>query len=181
VTSKRSVILFSAALLFASAVAGWKGWLLWQPALQQPDTTISVGESITVEGSRYRVDQFAAGNEFDNQEPGEPPIRAPQGTKIILVTLTTEIIDASVDPRTHYCSAELADRRGRHWSTEYEVTSAIKRPAALSCTGTLEQDIAVHQPLQVGFSYLVPADVAGEVVLELTLPPNDDHVIKVVR
>jgi hypothetical protein len=181
VTSKRWVILFSAALLFATAVAGWKGWLLWQPTQQQPDATISVGESITVQGSRYRVDQFAAGIEFDSQDSDEPTVRAPQGTKIILVTLTTEITDASVDPRTHHCSGELTDRRGRQWSTEYEVTSGIKRPAALGCTGTSERDIVVHQPLQVGFSYLVPAEVAGEVALELTLPGKDDYVIKVVR
>lgn len=177
----RRPVIFGVALAFALGVAGWQSWLLSRTDDPGPAAEIRVGEAITVQGSRYRVDRFDVTTRLPHSEPEEPAIRAPEGTRMVMIILTTEIVDPSIDPETHYCFGELTDDRGRRWTTEYDVTSAVERPEAVGCSGTSEEDIRPHQPLKVGFSYLIPATVADEVRWELRLPPKDDYRLIVSR
>lgn len=177
---RRWLIIFLASLVFALAVAGWKGWSLWrvgQP--ERSERSVPVGRTIVLGGSSYRVDAITARDRFPNQDPDEPVVRAPAGARIVLVTLTTEILDSSVDPRRHYCSATLRDDRDRTWQAGADIAYAIRRPEAVTCTGTSDQHIRPHRPLQVGFGFLVPADVVDRLVLDLELTSGDDYRITV--
>lgn len=180
--TRRRAISFVLALVFALAVAGWKGWTLWraqQP--QDPDMTIRVGRTVTLGGSSYRVDGFSARTSFPNQDPKEPAVKAPAGSMLVLVTVTTEILDRSINPKTHYCSASLRDDRGRTWDTEPDIAYSIKRPEAVSCNGTSDHDIVPGRPLQVGFGFLVPATAADRLALELQVTSGRDYTVTVTR
>lgn len=178
-SARRSwLIIFCATLAFALAVSGWKGWTLWKAQQPEPvDARAPVGRTIMLGGSSYRVDSFAARSRFPNQEHGEPAVRAPRGSELVLVTITTEILDRSVDPKKHYCTASVRDDRGRVWKTAPDIAYSIKRPEAVSCSGTPDQDIAVGQPLQVGFAFLVPAPVVDRLEFDLQVTSGQDYLI----
>lgn len=177
---RRWLIIFATTLVFALAVSGWKGWTLWKA--QQPeqvDARTTVGHTITVGGSSYRVDSFTARSSFPNQEAHEPAVHAPRGAEIVLVTITTKILDRSLDPKKHYCTASVRDDRGRVWKTEPDMAYSIKRPEAVSCSGTADHAIAPGRPLQVGFAFLVPTTVVDRLEFDLQVTSGRDYLIAV--
>lgn len=175
---RRWLIIFAATLVFAVAVSGWKGWTLWnaqQP--EQVDARIPVGRSITVGGSSYRVDRFVARSRFANQDRGQPAVRAPRGSELVLVTITTEILDRSVDPKKHYCTASVRDAGGHVWKTAPEMAYSIKQPEAVDCSGTADHDIRFGHPLQVGFAFLVPTTAVDGLEFDLQVTSGQDYLV----
>lgn len=172
--------VFCCCLAFAVAVAGWQGWIHYADRNPQPDQTAQVGTTLIFEGVTYRVDEMDVRTEFPAQEPDQPVVRAPDGAVIVLVLVTIEIVDDGVDPETNYCDATLVGADGRTWPTESDSTSMIRRPEASSCTGSYDKSIKRHQPMQAGFSYLIPADVADEVTFWLDAGPGDGEILEFV-
>ena len=173
--------VFTCCLAFAVVVAMWQGWIHYADRLPQPDQTVRLGSTVTSDGATYRLDRLDIRTEFPAQEPDQPVVRAPDGAVIILALITTEIIDDGVDPETHFCEATLVGPDGRNWPTESDISLMMKRPDASSCTGSSEKKIKRHQPLQVGFSFVVPEDVADEVTLWLDVDSGEGEIVEFTR
>lgn len=173
--------VFSCCLAFAVMVAAWQGWIHYSGRTPQPDRTVKMGTTVTSEGVTYRLDTMDIRTQFPAQEPDQPVVKAPDGAVIILVLVTVEIIDDGVDPETNYCDATLVAGDGRIWRTEGDITISMRRPDAYSCTGSYDETIKRHQPLQAGFSYVLPAADADDVTLWLDVGPGDGEILEFVR
>lgn len=169
----RSGLALLAAVTFALGVAGWQAKLHWDTRNPEPDAVIHLGETVQLDGASFRLDTFVAAPRLPSNVPEEEWVVAPDGALLVHVTITTEITDDDVDPTQHYCFATAVDAAQREWQTDTSVGYKVDGPAATSCTGVFDEPIQPHEPLAVGFVFLVPADAVDTLVVDLSLGYRD--------
>ncbi|QDP97241.1 hypothetical protein FOE78_16095 [Microlunatus elymi] len=172
------------AVIVALAAAGWQARIHWSARNPRPDLTTTVGSTVTSHGATFRIDKVQVARQLPAEEQGDPPVKAPAGAVIVLITLTTEIVDDSVKPDDNLCETTLIDPDGRTWRTgNDDITYNLKRPAALSCAGSSDHRIRAHHPLQVGFSYLIPATAADtfRIRMDIGTGGDDDYLVDFTR
>ena len=178
---RRRPIAAGIALLCALSASAWQGWIHWASRDPSPDLTVPATQQVQVRGATYRIEDFRAGPELPAAYGDDPTVHAPAGAVLVLVIITTEIVDDQGHADENYCEATLVDQEGRTWRTGSDLTTAVRQPEAYSCTGTSEQPIRPHQPLRMGFSFAIPADALDEVDVRLSIPAPTDYVINFSR
>ena len=168
------------AIAIALATAGWQAWIYWSPRNPKPDVITPVGNQVGAHGATFRIDDVRVGREFPSAQ-GDATVTAPKRAVIVLVIMTTEIVDESLPGKDNLCETTLIDPAGRSWRTESDISFDLKRPEAVSCTGTLDRRIRPHRPLRVGFSFVIPADAADDFDIRLALPRDDAYLIEFTR
>lgn len=155
-------IAFGAAVLLAVGVAGWEGYLKFWANTERPDVEARLGEVVELSGTTYRTDDFQVAKEFPNEEPGEPPVRAPAGAVIIMITFTTEVVDPAANLEEQGCLVSLIGADGREWDPDSDLVSGIRRPAGSSCFRGSDDPIEVGRPMQSGAVFVVPEAAATD-------------------
>lgn len=165
---RRQRLLALVALLLAVGCALGTGYYSF--ARLSPTRAASAlrpGESVEAGGVRYRLDSFTVADELPAEEAGDPPVRGPAGSKVVLVVVSQTVVDRSVVLDKHLCEMILVAEPGgptaTTWRPESDVTFALRRPEALSCGDSKDQPLRYDVERPVGFSFVIPAGSAASV------------------
>ena len=172
------------ALLMALGCATGTGYYAYArhtPA--QPQHTLTPGQSVEAKGVRYRLDSFTVAESLPAEEKDDPPVRGPAGSEIVLLIITQTVVDHAVRLDEHTCDATLVADGGHGpatvWRPELDITFALRRPEALGCGDTSSNPLAYGVDRQIGYSFVVPASVTGDVSGRLS--SEDDSVVIALR
>lgn len=158
---------FALALLVAVGT-GWSPYARLAPGAV--DATLRPGQDAELAGVRYRLDSFVVAGTLPAQEKGDPPVQGPPGSVLVLVVVSQTVRDHRVALDEHFCDVTLTDGPGRSatvWQTDSDVTSLVARPAALGCGDSPSNPLRYDSARPMGFSFVVPADRAGQVLARL--------------
>ncbi len=172
--SRARLLATLAAIVVALGVATWQAALHWTAQNPAPAAELAVGESVRVGGTTLTLDTFDVATRLPSNEEGEEWVEAPPGAVLVQVTYTS-VIDDDVDPQTHYCFPTAVDGEGREWRTDSTIGYRVQAPG-FSCGGTTDEPIVPGVPLAAGAVFLVPADVADTLVVDLELSAYDELV-----
>lgn len=164
----RRLLPVAVALVFALAVAGWQADLHWSSRHPTPVATIGPGQTARVGDATYTLDGVVVREELPSNLPETDAVVAPDGAALVQLLLTTEIGD-DVDPESHVCDVTAVDADGREWKRDPDLGYGVAGPEAITCGGPSDDRIRPHEPLQVGFVFLVPADAVDTLVFDLAL------------
>lgn len=138
----------------------------------RPQHVLTPGQSVEVDGVRFRLDSFSVAETLPAQEAADPPVRGPAGTMIVLVVVSQTVTSRSVRLDEHFCDvtlvAEPSGARSPVWKPETDFTYGLRRPTALGCGDTSSNPLAYDLERPMGFSFVVPATAAGDVAGELS-------------
>jgi hypothetical protein len=162
-------VAFAAALLLALLVTGGQGWLYLDRRSPHPAVPAAVGQVVTLGGTEVEVRSFAVAPELPAAEAGDPPVRGPEGSVLVLVTWVHTVVDPSVDLPEHLCESTLVADDGTVWTYDSEVTYGIRRPEALVCSDSEDHPLRVGEPRRIGTSYVIPASYASSVHWRLSM------------
>jgi hypothetical protein len=173
--SRSRLLATVAAVVFALGAATWQAAMHWTAQNPTPDAELAVGESVRVGGTTLTLDTFDVATRLPSNEDGEEWVEAPPGAVLVQVTYTSVIDDDDVDPETHYCYPTAVDGEGHKWRTDSTIGYRVQAPG-YSCAGTVDDPIEPGVPLTAGAVFLVPADVADTLVVDLDLYAYDERV-----
>jgi hypothetical protein len=156
------------ALAFALVVAGWQAELHWSSRNPTPVATIGPGDTARVGDATYRFDEVVIGEELPSSLPETDVAVAPDGAVLVQLLLTTEIGE-DTDPEAHLCSPVAVDGTGREWQRDSDLGYGVAGPEAITCRGPSDDPIRPHEPIQVGFVFLLPADAVDTLAFDVGL------------
>lgn len=171
------------ALLLAVGCAVGTGFYAYAkrtPA--RPQSILTPGQTVEAHGVRYRLDSFTVADSLPAEDKGDPPVRGPAGSVLVLIIVTQTVVDRAVRLDEHLCEATLMSDTGRPatiWRPESDVTFALRRPEALGCGDSSSLPLAYDVPRPMGFSFVIPATAAGAVSGRLS--SDDDSVLIALR
>ncbi|HEY0237192.1 MAG TPA: hypothetical protein VGC37_00970 [Friedmanniella sp.] len=156
----------AAAALVVAAVTGWYPYAKLTPGA--PAATIGPGASAELAGVRYQLERFVVAGSLPAEDPKDPPVQGPPGSAVVLVVVNQTVLDRSVRLDDHFCDTTLVDDAGTTvWQTDSDFTTLAARPAAYGCGGSSDSPLAYDAPLQMGFTFVVPADAVGHLSARL--------------
>lgn len=161
------LLLAALAALLVAAATGWYPYAKLSPAAA--DATVRPGETVQLEGVRYRLDAFTVAPSLPAEQHGDPAVSGPDGSVLVLVVLSETVLDHTVGLDDLTCDATLTDDAGSTWSTDSDFTSQLARPAAYGCADTPSHPLRYDVERATGFSFVVPADRAGHLAARLQL------------
>lgn len=166
---------FVVALLLAVLVTGGQGYLYHSRRTPGAAVAARVGESVTLGGTRVLVRSITAAPELPAADAGDPPVTGPSGSVLVLVTWEQTILDPALPLDAHFCDATLVADDGTVWTDDLDHTFGIRRPKALTCSGSDDAPLALGVPSTVGECYVIPAGYASRVRWRLSWD-EDRHV-----
>lgn len=169
---------FVVALVLALVAAGVQG-----TAYQREDRSTAVrqaylNESMALGGTEIVVTSITVAPEMPAEEAGDPPVRGPAGSVLMLVVFTQRI-DASVDRETHTCSSTLVADDGTEWPYDDTYVYQLKRPEELICGETESTPLVPGVRREIGVSFLIPARYADQIHWRLSM--DDRYLVEVRR
>jgi hypothetical protein len=176
------------AVVFAGSVGLWQTQAILQFRRPAVDLSVAPGERAEVEGVAYGLSGFTHAPDLpiapslqDAGDDSDDLVTAIGGAELVLVVLTVELRDPARDPKTVFCDVTLHDPAGRTWRTDSTVDYKVDKPAAVSCTGSLEGKPRVGVPFEVGLVFQVPAAVADQVTVRLRLSGGQQRQVLELR
>ncbi|RKS06478.1 hypothetical protein DFP74_2110 [Nocardiopsis sp. Huas11] len=133
-----------------------------------PVATPVDGDTATLAGSEWRAVGSLVGNLGDEAPP-------PEGVQ--LVDMAFEVTPADEEASellAAHCAFRAVDAQGRSWTptNEYALRQLLEDPGTFAgggCTNAEREPIAPGESQAFAFSFLVPEDVAEELLFEVTV------------
>jgi len=150
-------LAFAAALLLALLVTGGQGYLYQARRSTGRPAVARVGQTVAVGGAQVVVRSIQEAAELPAQDAGSPPVHGPPGSLLVLVTWEQTVVDPAVDLGARYCDTALVADDGTTWDEESDAVTGVRRPAALTCSGSDDRPLVRGEPQEVGQLYLIPA------------------------
>ena len=166
-----AVLVFVLALALAVGAVGWQGARRYAFADPTPGPVLPLTEPMVKPGLSVVVTGVRRAPSFPAQDAGDPPVTAPAGGEFVLVAFTAALTSPTATRDDALCDFYLIAPDGTRWSVESDLSYAIRRPAALSCSGSGGTDISPGHPVRGTVSFLVPAS-AHDLVLEVVMAPQ---------
>ncbi len=163
---------FLLALGLAVGTVGWQGLRRYEFAQAPPGPVLPLSVPIEKPGFSVLVTGVQRAASFPAQEAGDPPVTAPAGAEFVLVAFTSTLTSPTGTVDDALCDFYLVGPDGTRWSVGDDLSFAIRRPEALSCSGSGGADIAPGRPVHGAVSFLVPAS-ARDLVLEVGLMSHE--------
>lgn len=137
-----------------------------------------VDETVALGGTEIIVTSITVAPELPAGEAGDPPVRGPASSVLVLVVFTQRI-DSTVDRETHTCSSTLVADDGTEWPYDDTYGYQLKRPDELICGETDSSPLVPGVRREIGASFLIPARYAEQVSWRLSV--DDDRYLVDVR
>lgn len=164
--------LFVLALVVAALAALGTGAISYRKlaAGDALSATVSAGpdQSVVLGGYSYRLDSFGVAASFPAEDSGDPVVRGPRGSVIILVVFTQTPVDPRVSPDDHSCIFMLRGPAAT-WEPDTDFTTLMRRPKLQTCSDLDDDPLRVGRARQVGVGFVVPAAAAPQVTFQASI------------
>ena len=177
---RQPVLAFGAALLLALLAALAQGLTYYRDRAPADPVAAVVGQPVELGGTRQQVTSFTVAATLPNEDPTEPPVHGPPGSRMVLVVWTQQVLDPAIKLDEHSCETTLVADDGTVWQPDGDFSYALARPVALTCGDSDDVPLVRGRVREIGSSYVIPARYADRIQWQLALD-SGRRVLRVHR